>query len=104
MEQYECMFFPGDFVSAQKNAKGDYITKSFKVEKATLIYKANKLESFILKSRGNEQAAFSIKQIISETSYVKRFWIDKSGRYFVALSFPPDINNGLNIMIISNID
>lgn len=102
-EQYECMF-PEDFIFVSKDANGYNITKYFTVEKATLTYEANKLVSFTLKSSDGAQATYTVEQIISEFSHVIQFWIDRSERYFVIISFPFDIDNGMHIRFISNIN
>lgn len=103
IEQYECMF-PQNFIFQSKDENGYNITKNFTVEAATLAYKSNKLVSFVLKSIGNAKVAYDVKQMISETSRVKCFWVDRSERYFVVVSFPIDIDNGMRISFISNID
>ncbi len=102
-EQYECMF-PEHFVFTSKDENGYNVTKNFTVEKATLTYKANKLVSFTLKSSGNAQVTFTVEKIISESSRVKEFWIDRSELYSVMISFPLDRENGMNIIFFSNIN
>lgn len=103
IEQYECIF-PKNFIFTSKDEKGYNVTKNFTVEAATLTYKANKLISFTLKSNSRAQVTYPVERMISESSRVKQFWIDRNARYFVVLSFPVDIDNGMNITFISNIN
>ena len=103
IEQYESVF-PNNFVFVSEDENGYNVTKSFIVKAATLTYKANELVSFTLKSSGNAQATYKVDKMISEISRVKRFWIDKTEKYFVVIAFPLDVDNGMSISFVSNID
>ena len=103
IEQYECVF-PQKFIFQSTDKGGYNVTKNFIVEAATLTYKSNKIVGFTLKSKGNAKATYNVVQMISETSHAKRFWVTKSGKYFVVVSFPLDVEYGMKISFISNID
>lgn len=103
IEQYECVF-PQKFIFQSTDKDGYNVTKNFTVEAATLTYKSNKIVGFTLKSKGNAKTTYNVVQMISETSHAKQFWVNKSGKYFVVVSFPLDVEYGMKISFISNID
>ncbi len=103
IEQYESIF-PKNFVFVSEDENGYNVTKNFTVKAATLTYKADKLESFTLKSSGVAKVTYSVEQMISENSRVKKFWIDRTEKYFVVVAFPLDIEDGMTISFVSNIN
>lgn len=105
IEQYKSIS-PQNFQIVSEDDNGYNVTKNFTVEKAILVYEKDKFIGFVLKSKGKAEAAFEVEKMMSEDSHGKQFWVDKSERYFVVITFSSDKLDyrDMNIMFISNIN
>lgn len=105
IEQYKSIS-PQDFQIVSEDDNGYNVTKNFTVEKAILVYEKDKFIGFILKSKGKAEAAFEVEKMMSEDSHGKQFWVDKSERYFVVITFSSDKLDykDMNIMFIEDVN
>lgn len=93
------------FVYDDVDVNGYVVTKKIGVKGLRLEYTGDELVRFALLSGGKAEVEFPVYKWISQSSRLRKFWVDDSGRYYVVLMKQHEpYENGMSIDFISNIN